>query len=173
MEDTILKHISYFDIFSHPLKEEEICNLLGINSQSVEFYSVLNNLVKQNKCFIYDGYCSISKNVEELVQIRKVKEQKAQKYFKRLPSYVRLIKFFPFVKGLAVSGSLSKNIMHKDGDIDYFVITSPNRLWVCRTILIFFKKVFSFKESQGNGNKKENQKVKLKIQYTIIKKVKP
>jgi hypothetical protein len=28
--------------------------------------------------------------------------------------------------------------------VDFFIITAPNRLWVARTLLIFFKKVFLF-----------------------------
>jgi hypothetical protein len=46
------------------------------------------------------------------------------------------------VRGIAISGSLSKGVMHDDGDIDYFIITAPERLWICRSILILFKKVF-------------------------------
>jgi hypothetical protein len=32
--------------------------------------------------------------------------------------------------------------MEMDSDIDYFVITHPNRLWFSRTMLMIFKKVF-------------------------------
>ena len=32
--------------------------------------------------------------------------------------------------------------MYDGGDIDYFIITAPKRLWICRTLLVLFKKVF-------------------------------
>lgn len=51
-------------------------------------------------------------------------------------------KHFPFVEGIAVSGSLSKGYFDNDSDVDYFIITKPNHLWTCRTILIFYKKLF-------------------------------
>ncbi|HET9825584.1 MAG TPA: hypothetical protein VFP87_09620, partial [Chitinophagaceae bacterium] len=48
---------------------------------------------------------------------------------------------FPYVRGVAVSGSLSKNYADKKADIDFFIITKANRLWIARTILHLFKKV--------------------------------
>ena len=141
-KNEILKPISYFDIFSHPLKGEEIKSLLVRNIENDDLDSLLNELVDSRKCFTTDGYYSIREDVDLLVKDRKVKEEEAQKYFRKIPFYVRLIKSFPFVRGLAVSGSLSKNVMYDDGDIDYFVITSSERLWICRTLLILFKKVF-------------------------------
>ena len=32
--------------------------------------------------------------------------------------------------------------MYDDGDIDYFIVTAPERLWICRTFLVLFKKIF-------------------------------
>ncbi|MBL4670060.1 MAG: hypothetical protein JKY30_12470 [Flavobacteriales bacterium] len=32
--------------------------------------------------------------------------------------------------------------MYADGDIDYFIITAANRLWICRSFLVLFKKTF-------------------------------
>ena len=48
---------------------------------------------------------------------------------------------FPYVRAVAVSGSLSKNYADKKADIDYFIITKANRLWIARTILHLFKKL--------------------------------
>lgn len=56
----------------------------------------------------------------------------------------RFIGRFPFVRGVMLSGSISKGCLAEDGDIDYFVITEPGRLWIARTLLIAFKKLFLF-----------------------------
>jgi len=32
--------------------------------------------------------------------------------------------------------------MDRNGDIDYFIITEPGRLWIARTFLVLFKKIF-------------------------------
>jgi hypothetical protein len=45
------------------------------------------------------------------------------------------------VRGIAISGSLSKNYASEEPDIDYFIITSENRLWIARTLLHLFKKL--------------------------------
>jgi len=43
-----------------------------------------------------------------------------------------------------LSGSISKGYMDEKADIDYFIITAPNRLWVARILLVIFKKMFLF-----------------------------
>lgn len=54
----------------------------------------------------------------------------------------KFIAKFPFVKGVGVSGSLSKGYYDNGSDIDFFVITEPNKLWLCRTFLMLYKKIF-------------------------------
>lgn len=143
MKTEILRSISYFDIFNHPLQKKELANLcLTASSQKEDFEAVLEDLVRSKKCYKQDEFYSLNENITHLINQRSIKEGKANAYFQKLPFYTKLLKSFPFVKGLAISGSLSKNVMYEDGDIDYFVITAPNRLWICRTLLVLFKKVF-------------------------------
>ncbi|MGZ3945581.1 MAG: hypothetical protein ACXVJB_11605, partial [Mucilaginibacter sp.] len=44
-------------------------------------------------------------------------------------------------RGIAISGSLSKNFADDDSDIDLFIVTAKNRLWIARTIMHCFKKL--------------------------------
>ncbi len=53
-------------------------------------------------------------------------------------------KYFPFVEGVSISGSLSKGYFDANSDVDFFIISKPNHLWTCRTFLVIFKKIFLF-----------------------------
>lgn len=56
----------------------------------------------------------------------------------------RFIARFPYIRAVFVSGSLSKHSMKPDSDVDFFLITTPGRLWLARTLLVLFKKIFLF-----------------------------
>lgn len=142
MTKAILKSIAYFDIFNHPLNISELNDLCQENNDSL--MPALNLLILDETLYEYKGYYSLQRNIKPLVITRESKTNAAKNYLKKLPFYAKLIKAFPYVEGIGVSGSLSKNVMHDDGDIDYFIITSPNRLWICRTMLIAFKKIILF-----------------------------
>jgi predicted nucleotidyltransferase len=53
----------------------------------------------------------------------------------------RLLIKFPFVRGVGISGSLSKNFADDKSDIDLFIITEKDRLWIARTLMHCFKKL--------------------------------
>ncbi len=53
----------------------------------------------------------------------------------------RFLNRFPFVRAVGISGSLSKGYADKNADIDFFIITAPNRLWIARTFMHLFKKL--------------------------------
>ncbi|HNN09911.1 MAG TPA: nucleotidyltransferase domain-containing protein [Bacteroidia bacterium] len=139
---SILKVLAYFKIFEHPLKLREIAALCNISVQETE--QNLSFLIEDEMIFDFEQYYSTSRNVAQYSGLRKVKEAEAEKYFIKLKKYAKLLATFPFVRGIAVSGSLSKGVMNPDGDIDYFIITKPGRLWICRTLMILFKKLFLF-----------------------------
>lgn len=140
MKHTPLKSLAYFDVFNHPLNLKELSAICGCSE--AEVIEDLSHYLTAKKCFQYKEYYSINNSIKELVDQRLAKENNAQNYFRALPFYTKIIKSFPFVRGVAVSGSLSKGVMYENGDIDYFIIAKKNRLWICRTLLILFKKIF-------------------------------
>jgi predicted nucleotidyltransferase len=75
-----------------------------------------------------------------------IKRLRGNLYAKRALKIARkkasLIAKFPFVEAVGVSGSLSKEYYDNESDIDFFVITKPNKLWICRTLLMLYKKIF-------------------------------
>lgn len=121
---------------------DELALFLAMDTSQIN--ASLSALIVQKIVFQQDDYYALKPTVNILVAQRLDKEAQAKSYLKKLPFYAKLIRAFPFVSAIGISGSLSKNVMHDDGDVDYFIITKPGRLWVCRTFLVGFKKVFLF-----------------------------
>ncbi len=88
------------------------------------------------------GYYFIRSRGSEIVERRQQKGKHAGSLWRMARGSMHLIKRFPFVRAIFVSGDLSKNATDTGSDIDFFIITSPGKLWVTRTLLILFKKIF-------------------------------
>jgi len=140
---SLIHFIAYFDVFEFPLTETELINCCGRNTDKIVFEEELNYLITLKKIQKTDEFFHLPGR-ENNIGKRKENELRAAKFISKVPVWVRLIARFPFVRSVCISGSLSKGTMHKKGDVDFFIITEPGKLWICRTLLILFKKIFLF-----------------------------
>lgn len=142
LQQAILSVLCYFHVFQHPLTASEILANCPLKTTDKEIESALRYLLLSGTIKTHKGFYFLSEQSNTIVDERKEKEKRAQRELKKSDKYTRLISRFPFVKAVCISGSLSKGVMEKDGDVDYFIITDKNRLWICRSLLIAFKKIF-------------------------------
>jgi len=132
----VLKAVLYFDIFRYPLTIRELYENAAVRITWEQFGAVLNDLlergfVKAEGGFILDRDAAVS-----IVERRLKGNEGARTVMPEAYRYSRRIASFPFVEGICLSGGLSKNYYDADGDIDYLILTRPNRLWICRSLLI-------------------------------------
>lgn len=132
----IIKAVLYFDIFHHPLTRKELFENAAISMSQQNFTGELefllnNDLVKEESGYIL----SIGGSSNDITK-RHTGNKGASAIMPTALKYSRLIASFPFVEGVYLSGGLSKNYYDEKSDIDFFIITKPNRLWICRTLLI-------------------------------------
>lgn len=59
----------------------------------------------------------------------------ANKEMKHAVKAAAILARLPYVKGLAISGSLSKNFADEYTDVDFFIVTAADRLWIARSFL--------------------------------------
>lgn len=139
---SIIKTLAYYDIFDYPLKAEEIYYNLGTNSVSLtEIENEVEQLCKIGITYNKNNFYLLRNN-ENFISRRLEGNRLAKKKLISAYRMTKLISKFPYVRAVLLSGSISKGYMEKDSDVDYFIITQPNRLWVTRLLLMLFKKVF-------------------------------
>ena len=139
---SILRTLLYFDLFSYPLTANELVQFADrddLTSDTVQ--SALSWLVGEGIVLEYEGYFSLSE-AQDRAERRRKGNAKAERILPLAKRIARFIGAFPFVRGVGLSGSLSKGYMDEETDIDFFIITKPGRLWIARTMLVLFKKVF-------------------------------
>ena len=135
----VLYVLVYFDVFNYPLTAHEIFERSTLKNNA-DLNNGLNELVTGNIIFCISGYYCLQNN-ESIIAKRLAGNAYATKSLKIAKRVTCIIKYFPFVRAVMLSGSISKNYMDKHSDIDYFIITAPNRLWVCRIFFVLFQKI--------------------------------
>jgi len=141
-EKNFLRALLYFDIFNYPLLAEEIARFSPevVNSSPNQ---LLERLVSKKLLFQFQNFYSLQDNAQ--LAVRRVKGNVlATKKMKAAKRFSKLVSMFPFVRAVMLSGSISKNYMDENSDIDYFIVTETNRLWIVRTVLVVFRRIFLF-----------------------------
>jgi len=147
LENSILKTIAYFDIFSRPLKEKEILDNLVVLPQnlssaptseiSIEFIKkeiensqYLPKFIEKKNDFYF------LKGREDIIKERQKREKISQRNWQKLEKIAKKINFAPFLKGVFVSGSLAINNSNEKSDIDLMIIAKKGRIFTVRFFLI-------------------------------------
>ena len=139
IQKAIVNVLKYFDFFQHSLYPDEIHKYLSIKASQETVFKNLEEMASAGYIFTKNGLWAL--NTKSLdVRLHNLKRNtRLLKISKRMGW---LIRKFPFVKGVYLSGSLSKLGANSDADIDYFIVTKNNRAWSARLFLTAFKKIF-------------------------------
>jgi len=141
--EAILRTLLYFDIWNHPLTLDELHTFLpDAVSEPAALLPALQELVCLGLVYDDGQHYAIRHLRGGTRSSRRSKERRAAIMWTMARVVARLIRMFPFVRAVWVSGELSKNIASPHADIDFFIVTEPGRLWIARSMLILFKKLF-------------------------------
>jgi predicted nucleotidyltransferase len=140
IKENILATLAYFDIFNYPLTSGEIYLFLKNRYDQSEYEDAIKCLIGSRSIYRFDRFYSL-KNDPTLITRRHEGNKKAAELIKIAGGVSDMLIKFPYVRGIAISGSLSKNFADENSDIDLFIITAPNRLWIARTLMHAFKKL--------------------------------
>jgi hypothetical protein len=140
IRNDILSTLAYFDLFNYPLTKREVFLFLPNNHDFEAFDNAICELVVTSFIFKIGDFYSLQSNYDLLYR-RKKGNKKAKDLMNTAEQVAGFLAKFPYVRAVGVSGSLSKEFADDQSDIDFFIITQKNRLWIARTIMHCFKKL--------------------------------
>jgi hypothetical protein len=135
-EREIIRTVLYFDVFNYPLTRRELFENSPVVTDEATFQNTTDLLVAERLLKERNGYIMSPLADDSIVTRRETGNAGARRMMPVAAEYSRKIASFPFVEGVFLSGGLSKKYFAENSDIDYFIVTRPGRLWICRTLLI-------------------------------------
>lgn len=146
LEAEVLKTLSYFDYFRFPLDLQQLRFYLGIKAGEAVVATMLKELVAAKRVQCSGDLYSLS-SIEPYAQSRRAGEARLAALQGRIDKSCERIRRFPFILFVGLSGSMSKGYAPEDADIDFFLVTQKNRLWICKIVLHLMKTVSRLKGS--------------------------
>lgn len=138
----ILKTLIFFDAQDMPLTISEIQNYLVAESnlpEDLTLTRLADTIVSElsGVASLADGFYFITGR-ENLLTLRQERYKISLMRFRRTRRWLRGLRFLPYLRAVAVSGSQALLNSQNDSDIDLFLITKPNRIWLTRLLVSLY-----------------------------------
>ena len=132
-DPVVLQMVLYFDIFHHPLTTGELTRLVA-PGERVAVEAACARLAEAGRLHRQGRYC-FAPGEHATVARRRRRAEHAERTWPKARAAAAALARLPWVQGLLVTGSLSKNSMTADGDVDFLVLVAPGRVWTLKSLL--------------------------------------
>lgn len=144
--------IKYFSFFDYAPDFAEIYRFLPVAATTIKVQRSLEKLIKEKR-LSEKGKRYTPGEYQYKLKEQRTRYRSSQQKLGKIKPYLNLLKVFPQVKFVGLSGSLAMLNAKKNDDIDLFVITDQNRLWTGRLICLLLATFFgrrTFNDQHSN-----------------------
>ncbi|MFQ5583368.1 MAG: hypothetical protein ACE5GL_02900 [Calditrichia bacterium] len=133
----ILTIIKVSHHFESAFSREQLYRLLRLKMEYNYFNSVLNGLLSEKVIIEKNGLLFL----EDFEKACLDRQQWSRNLFGAHKKYLSILCKLPWIKYVSLTGANSFESCAREDDIDLFVITSANRLWICYLLLVILSKL--------------------------------
>lgn len=126
--------VLYYDIFRHPLRPAELARLVG-----GDIADALTRGVEQGDIEQFDGHV-VRSGRRDQISARVARTEAAERRWPAARRAARVLAGAPWVRGVLVTGGLSKQSASPGGDIDFLVLVEAGRVWSAKSLLQTFRR---------------------------------
>lgn len=122
--------VLYFDVFRHPLRPSEAAWMAGLPDPGPAIdAAVARGLVEQR-----DGYLPRAGKAADVAR-RRERAAHAERIWPAAMTAARVLAALPFVRGVMLTGGLSKLSAEPGGDADFLLLVEPGCVWTTKSAL--------------------------------------
>lgn len=150
LKSSILKTIIYHDIFDYPLSFSQLWQFL-ISDKFVSKKILKDALIKYKNEIGYKKNLYFLKKRTHIVDKRLKKEiinRKKLKIAQKISSHLSKI---PSIKFIGISGGLAMNSAEEVDDIDFFIITKKNTIWITRFLCLVILELLNVRRKRNSS----------------------
>lgn len=161
IKKSIIRALCFFDIFNYPLTEEEIWRYSDYKCDLISVIKELDEMTQTKKIIEARKGFYFLKGRQEIIDVRQARYNTTDKKIKKTIRFGKLLKFIPGIKMIAVSNQIGSHNMRESSDIDLFIITEKDRIWMTRFFCVFITKILGLRPTP------KNQKDKICLSFFI------
>lgn len=133
LKEAIIQTLKYFDIQDHPLTLLEISKYLlkQENSSTFKLSEILEAVESADEIQTFNGFYYLSGR-RAIAQKRWQSSLYSTPRMNRAQKFLPFMRYLPFIRAVAVSGSEAINNSGEGSDIDLLILSAPKRIWLAR-----------------------------------------
>jgi hypothetical protein len=151
-EKELLHTLQYFAIFQYAPTFEEIYAFLRLKITKKDTMWITKELISKKKVIFKENRYTIGeygKNIDTTIQRQNISQQKIGK----LQKVIRILQWVPPIQFIGLSGSMSMNNAEEEADVDLFIITRQERLWLTRLLSLVLLQIFGVRRKRKMNKK--------------------
>ena len=153
LAETVRRVIIFFDLFDYPLTAYEVFKYLDKQVALSEVITTLDFLVFIKKIKQENGFFFLSDR-REILSTRALRHNYSWRKIKIAQRFTKIFKVCPFVRCVILANSIGQNNMRDGSDIDFLIITAPQRLWLTRLFCTGVAKLAKSRPTEKNKRDK-------------------
>ena len=184
LRQSVVSALAYFDLADYPLTKEELFSflwqpptisysdfLIALSALDPTLTLPLKREVIAATPLFKEGLGEVNTKFgyyflsgrEKIVESRRRKLLISEQKLKIARRAVRIIRSVPFLRAVFVCNSTGAEQANDDSDIDFFIITEKNRIWITRLLVTFLLALFGLRRAR----KRIKNKICLSFYVTV------
>lgn len=158
LAQSIYKTLAFFDAQDLPLTLFEIKGYLVNSKEPLFFFPSLLSLTKiqetldaelSDKIDCQNGFCYL-RGRAGLIKKRQRRYPVSLQRFRKARKFLAGLRYVPYLRAVAISGSLALLNCEENSDIDLFLIIKKNRIWISRLLVSLYFQVLGERRYEGH-----------------------